>query len=466
MTLMFSTVALGQGGALCGPTSGAGCPSPSPSPTCCDIALVSCQIAVRNCAGTSTANCAAMVCPTTSALPSRRPPMSVNPTKSLAPSRSAYPARSSMMPTPSKRPLPSATATVKQNYPSMSSTPRQVNPSATGTSTQTQTGTPKQADPSATGTSTQTGTPRQADPSATGTPTQTGTSTQTGTPRQADLSATGTPKQADLSATGTPKQADPSATGTPRQADASATGTLTPTQTGTPKKTDASATGTPKQLEPSATPKPGQSARPSRYPRQTFSLLFQNTNNTLIRSPQKLQQFQTVLACVVQTPLENIDITTISDGTTALPFTKPQGTGMPVCNSSRILYRQRRLQATTETTVSFDLLNEPYVSQATFQSNPNVMSFGSSVGASGQMAGSPPAAPTSTENTRAIYGGVIGSLCAVGIAAYGIMYIRSQRKRRLASSKPKTQETINPFAPNNRISYSPAVVKMTRSNSV
>jgi hypothetical protein len=160
---------------------------------------------------------------------------------------------------------------------------------------------------------------------------------------------------------------------------------------------------------------------------------------------------------------------TIADGATALPFTKPQGTGMPICNSnsSRVLYRQRRLQATTETTVSFDLLDAPYTSQATFQSDPNVMSFGSSVGTSGQMTGAP--VPTGVgpimRNTGAIYGGVIGGLCVVGIASYyGVMYFRSRRTP--VRQTPKTKETINPFAPNNRISYSPAVVKMTRSNSV
>jgi len=93
------------------------------------------------------------------------------------------------------------------------------------------------------------------------------------------------------------------------------------------------------------------------------------------------------------------------------------------------------------------------------------MSFASSVGASGQVQAAPAYVPT-PNNTGAIYGGVIGALCAVGVAAYGIVYIRSQRARRPTNSKPKIQAVINPFAPNNRISYSPAVVKMSRSNSV
>jgi hypothetical protein len=164
---------------------------------------------------------------------------------------------------------------------------------------------------------------------------------------------------------------------------------------------------------------------------------------------------------------------TISDGATALPFTKPQGTGMPICsNSSRVLYRQRRLQATTETTVSFDVLNAPYVSQATFQNDPNVMFFASSVGSSGQVvAGSGPA-PTASSingNAGAIVGGILGAICVVGVVGFGIVYIRSQKMRRpvsRTSSKPKTQTTINPFTSNNRISYSPAVVKISRSNSV
>ena len=119
--------------------------------------------------------------------------------------------------------------------------------------------------------------------------------------------------------------------------------------------------------------------------------------------------------------------------------------------------------------MSFDLLNAPYISQSAFQNDPTIMSFMTSVGASGQVQAAPAPTPSAPNNTGAIYGGVIGALCAVGIAAYGIVYIRSQRARRPVSrisSKPKTETTINPFAPNNRISYSPAVVKISRSNSV
>lgn len=269
-----------------------------------------------------------------------------------------------------------------------------------------------------------------------------------------------------------------SATSTPRQADPSTSSTATVTN----KQVDpmVSASTTPKQADPSASstykpvdPKPSPSAKPSRYPRQTFNLLFQNANNTLIRSSPKLQQLQTALACVVQTPLENIELTSISVGSTDLPFTKPQGSGAPNCTAAaRLLYRQRRLQAAnTDTTVSFDLLNAPYVSQAAFQTDPTILAFATSVGSSGQVSGAPVPAPASTNigtNTGAIYGGVIGGLCVVGIASYyGVVYFRTRRSPvRRASSKPKIQETINPFAPNNKISYSPAVVKITRSNSV
>jgi hypothetical protein len=299
--------------------------------------------------------------------------------------------------------------------------------------------------------------------------------TPSSTQRQADASASTTPKQADPTPSSTQRQADVSATSTPKQADP------TPSSTLTPKQADASASATPKQVDASmsgtATPiKPDQSPRisprPSIYPRQTFNLLLKNSNNTLIRSSPKLQELQTAIACIVQTPLENIEITTITAGSMSLPFTKPQGTGTPVCNSgsSRVLYRQRRLQASGDTTVSVDVLNSPYISQATLQNDPNIMFFMTSVGASGQVASAPASAPVATpNNTGAIYGGVIGSLCAVGIAAYGVMYIRSQRARRPVSrisSKPKTETTVNPFAPNNRISYSPAVVKISRSNSV
>jgi hypothetical protein len=238
---------------------------------------------------------------------------------------------------------------------------------------------------------------------------------------------------------------------------------MTPSLSATAKQADPSSTTT-----ASASAKPGQSSnpRPSIYPRQKFNLVFQNVNNTLIRSSPKLQQLQTALACVAQTPLESIELTTISAGSTSLPFTRPQDTGAPNCSSGQSgRSGGRRLQATTETTVSFDLLNAPYVNQTAFQTDPNVMSFASSVGTSGQVQGYPAYVPT-PNNTGAIYGGVIGALCAVGVAVYGIMYIRSQRARRPASSKPKIQSVINPFAPNNRISYSPAVVKMSRSNSV
>jgi hypothetical protein len=119
-------------------------------------------------------------------------------------------------------------------------------------------------------------------------------------------------------------------------------------------------------------------------------------------------------------------------------------------------------------------VNAPYVSQTTFQNDPTILSFAYSVGTSGQVRNSPEPVPAPVpvpNNTGAgtVVGGVIGALCAVGIAGYGIMYIRSQRTRRPVSrisSKPKALTTVNPFTSNNRISYSPAVVKMSRSNSV
>jgi hypothetical protein len=184
-------------------------------------------------------------------------------------------------------------------------------------------------------------------------------------------------------------------------------------------------------------------------------------------------QLQTALACVVQTPLENIEIMTIAVDSANLSFTKPQGTGMPNCSnssSSRSSRSGRRLQATVDTTVSFDLLNSPYVSQTAFQTDPTVQSFASSLGSSGQITEAPAPAPVRPiiGSTGAIYGSIIGGLCVVGIASYyGVMYFRSRRSPvRRASSTPKIQETINPFAPNNKISYSPAVVKISRSNSV
>ena len=494
LAVMFSTAALGQNG--CGPASGgstgagiACSPTPSlaPSPTCCDYTLLTCQTAVRNCAstpGVPTANCAALICPSTSAIPSRsvipsrqltNPPSSVmpsaspyparsaNPSPSSAGSMSAYPSRSSY-PSPSSNPSlsaypsrsmypsPSESATVKQNYPSFTST---------ATSTTTVTNSNKQADPSTSST------PRQADVSA------------SATNKQADPSATTTSRQADVSASATNKQADPSATTTSRQADVSASATnkqADPSATSTPRQADvsASATNTYKQTEPSATPRP----KPSTYPRQTFTLLFQNSNNTLIRSSQKLVQLQTAIACVVQTPLENVDITTIATGSTNLPFTKPQGTGTPDCIAPvRVLYRQRRLQAAaTDTTVSVDVLNAPYVSQTSLQTDPMLLSFGSSVGSSGQVVAGPAPAPAagSTTSSSAIVGAILGVACVGGIVGLSVMYIRSQRARRPVSrsgSITKTRVSVNPLFPaitssNNKISYSPTVVKMSRSNSV
>ena len=249
-------------------------------------------------------------------------------------------------------------------------------------------------------------------------------------------------------ATVTNKQADPS---TPRQADPSASATMTN-----------------KQVDPSATAKPNQSPKPSIYPRQTFNLLFQNTNNTLIRSSPKLQQLQTALACVAQTPLENIDITMIAAGSTSVPFTKPQGSGAPNCTiAPRRLY-SRRLQATAiDTTVSFDLLNASYVSPSTFQNDPTILSFASSVGSSGKAASYPEGVPTPNGTRVGIILGVLGGCVVV---AFGIVYIRSYLKRRPVSQSrllTKTQTRVNPLASsNNKISYSPAVVKMSRSNSV
>ena len=377
--------------------------------------------------------------PTKSAIPSRSvnpsmgPARSSNPSPSASvkPTMSAYPPRSSL-------PSASASGTVKQIYPSF-------------TSTSTSTLTPRQVDPMVSATST----PRQADVSA------------SATNKQADPSPTSTFRQADVSAsaTMTNKQVDPSATATYKQADPSTSATATMTNKQVDPSTSSTATMTNKQMDTTVTPKPAQSPRPSIYPRQTFNLMFRNANNTLIRSSPKLMQLQTALACVVQTPLENIEITTISVGSTNFPFTKPQGTGMPNCSNSNTSSNRsgRRLQATVDTTVSFDLLNSPYVSQATFQTDPTVQSFGSPVSS-----GASEPAYSSRSNTGAIYGGVIGGLCVVGIASYyGVVYFRSRRSPvRRAGSKPKIQETINPFAPNNKISYSPAVVKISRSNSV
>lgn len=449
LALIFSAAAFSQGGVGCSPsgaTGGIAC-SPAPSPTCCDYTLLSCQIAVRNCG--STANCAAMICPTMSVMPSRpvRPSQQLtNPTKSAIPSRSAYPVRSANPSLGPVRSPSSSSSSSRSSFPS--ATAKQNYPSFTATSTSTATLPPRQADPSATSTVTN----KQVDPSA---------SRQV----ESSASATVTNKQVDpsssSSATMTNKQVDPSATATVtnKQADPSTSATATVKQVD--PSTSSTATMTNKQMDTTVTPKPAQSPRPSIYPRQTFNLMFRNANNTLIRSSPKLMQLQTALACVVQTPLENIEITTISVGSTNFPFTKPQGTGMPNCSNSN--RSGRRLQATVDTTVSFDLLNSPYVSQATFQTDPTVQSFGSPVSS-----GASEPAYSSRSNTGAIYGGVIGGLCVIGIASYyGVVYFRSRRSPvRRAGSKPKIQETINPFAPNNRISYSPAVVKISRSNSV
>ena len=138
----------------------------------------------------------------------------------------------------------------------------------------------------------------------------------------------------------------------------------------------------------------------------------------------------------------------------------------------------RRLQATAvDTTVSFDLLNAAYVNQTMFQIDPTIMSFASSVGSvsvsvSGYGSGSGYGpAPTSIRNANAgaIVGGILGALCVVGIATYyGLVYVRSRRARRTLSSLTKIQAHINPIVSlnNNKISYSPAVVKISRSNSV
>ena len=457
LALIFSAAAFSQGGVGCGPasggaTSGTVC-SPAPSPTCCDYTLLSCQIAVRNCG--STANCAALICPTMSVIPSRpvRPSQQLtNPTKSAIPSRSAYPVRSAN---------PSTSASVK---PTMSAyPPRSSLPSASAS------GTVKQIYPSFTSTSTSTLTPRQVDPmvSATSTPRQADVSASA-TNKQADPSPTSTFRQADVSAsaTMTNKQVDPSATATYKQADPSTSATATVKQVD--PSTSSTATMTNKQTNPTVTPKPAQSPKPSIYPRQTFNLLFQNSNNTLIRSSPKLQQLQTALACVVQIPLENIDITTISAGSTSVPFTKPQGSGAPNCTvAPRRLY-SRRLQATAiDTTVSFDLLNASYVSPSTFQNDPTILSFASSVGSSGKATSYPEGVPTPNGTRVGIILGVLGGCVVV---AFGIVYIRSYLKRRPVSHSrllTKTQTRINPLASsNNKISYSPAVVKISRSNSV
>jgi hypothetical protein len=130
------------------------------------------------------------------------------------------------------------------------------------------------------------------------------------------------------------------------------------------------------------------------------------------------------------------------------------------------------LQASGDTTVSFDLLNSPYISESAFQNDPTIMAFMTSVGASGQVQAAPASTPASSpaqDTSTAILGGVLGVLCVGGVVGLSVMYIRSQRARRPVSrttSKPKIHTTINPFTSKNRISYSPAVVKISRSNSV
>ena len=367
------------------------CSSPSPLPTfsCCDPAMTACQIAIRMCLMNTTNPqlCQALACPTASVSPVR--------------SQTASP-----MPRQTE-PTASASASAMTTY--------------------------KQTEPSAS--------PKQADVSA---------------------SATTTYKQTEPSVSNTPKQTEPSASSsaTPRQVDPIApSSSLKPTPSVYPTRFI--------KYSFSIRPRPSQYLFPLNAPPPgsvSSSVLFPKANHTLLRSPAKLQELQIILGCILQLPLESIEIVDIAANSVSLPFDSSiprlRSNGEIMCINLPILTGGapvRILQTTSDVTVTYNILNannlfmiDKKTFATTVASDPNLLSYASSVGSSNPTADppimlftlispDPSTVPAQSPSAGAIVGGIFGGILVaglLGIIVFAVVRLRHRAAPISAVKKP------------------------------
>ena len=376
------------------------CPSPMPTPSCCDPALTACQIAIRTCL-TNTSNpqlCQALACPTASVSPMRSQSQSLSQTASPMPRQT--------------EPTASSTSSASSSSSSSSS----------ATSTYSSSAKPKQTEPSA-----------------------------SNTPKQADVSA---------SATTTPKQTEPSSSATPRQIDPIApSSSLKPTPSVYPTRFI--------KYSFSIRPRPSQYLFPQNAMPPTSvssSVLFPKANHTLLRSPAKLQELQIILGCILQLPLESIEIVDIAANSVSLPFDSSiprlRSNGEIMCINLPILTGGapvRILQATSDVTVTYNIINANnlfMVDKKTFAttvaSDPNLLSYASSVGSSNPTADppimlftiispDPSTVPAQSPSAGAIVGGIFGGILVaglLGIIVFAVVRLRHRAAPISAVKKP------------------------------
>jgi hypothetical protein len=307
-----------------------------------------------------------------------------------------------------------------------------------------------------------------------------------------------TEPSADATATATYKMTEPSASNTPRQADATTTATATASVSATAKQNDVSATPTPNKDNSSATSapsmKPTRSVYPSRFIKYSFSirprpsqfvfpvsppasvaasLIFPKANYTLLRTPAKLQELQIILACILELPLEGIDIVDISTNSASVPFDasipRLNSNGEIVCItlpsvSSTQGAAGRSLQ-TADTTVSYNILNANNlltIDKNTFATSvgtdPNMISFSNSIGSNiptavppiilfSIISPDPSSAPPPAPIAGAIVGGIFGGILIAGVLGVAVLAVVRLRNRMppITSTKKPSLAISNPL---------------------
>ena len=447
----FASVAWGQTGISCGAgfvfnAAASSCLPTASSSNCCDAALASCQDAIKLCMiNTSPVVCQALACPTIGAspLPGASPTSGSSPT-CCDPALVACQIAIRMCLTNTSNPqLCQALA-----CPSASVSPIR-------TQSQYSMSTTANASPNVIVSST----------------------------------ATTAPKQADVSATTTYKQTDSSASNTPRQGDVSATTTY--------KQTDSSATMKPADPLPSASAKPTPSVFPTRFIKYSFSirprpsqflfpsialppasvessLVFPKANHTLLLTPAKLQELQIILGCILQLPLESIEIVGIATNSVNLPFDasipRLNSNGVIVCiNLPSVSSTQgaplRSLQ-TSDTTVTYNILNannlfliDKNTFATTVANDPNMLSYASSVGSSAPTAippymlftiisPDPSTVPAQGPSAGAIVGGIFGGILVaglLGVIVFAVVRIRHRAATPITATKKPSVKISNPL---------------------
>ena len=472
----FTSVAWGQGGISCGAgfvfnAAASSCLPAASSSNCCDAALASCQDAIKFCMiNTSPVICQALACPSIGAspMPGASPMLGASPTTPTCCDPALIACQTAIRMCLTNTSNPQLCQALACPTASVSPIRTQSQYSTTNTAS---------ASPNTIVSSTATTTPKQADVSA------------TTTYKQTDSSASNTPRQGDVSATTTYKQTDSSASNTPRQGDVSATTTY--------KQTDSSATMKPADPLPSASAKPTPSVFPTRFIKYSFSirprpsqflfptlapppvsvvssLVFPKANHTLLRDPAKLQELQIILGCILQLPLESIQITGISTNSANLPFDdsipRLNSNGEIVCITLPSVASTQgapiRSLQTSDTTVTYNILNANnlfLIDKNTFANtvanDPNMLSYASSVGSSTPAAippymlftiinPDPSTVPVQSASAGAIVGGIFGGILVaglLGVIVYAVVRFRHRAATPITASKKPSVKISNPL---------------------